>query len=73
MPIPVPRPYSKSSQIALPSGLTPVVTDLTLQTMGDKSPKATHKSAAQKQAKANAAQQKKKSAAGAAQVPKPKK
>jgi hypothetical protein len=33
--------------------------------MGDKSPKATHKSAAQKQAKANAAQQKKKSAAGA--------
>jgi len=53
--------------------LTPVVTDLTLQTMGDKSPKATHKSAAQKQAKANAAQQKKKSAAGAAQVPKPKK
>jgi hypothetical protein len=53
--------------------LTPVFADLTFRTMGDKSPKATHKSAAQKLAKANAAQQKKKSAAGAAQVPKPKK
>jgi hypothetical protein len=38
--------------------------------MGDKSPKAVHKQAAQKQAKA--ANQKKSSAAGAKQVPKPK-
>jgi hypothetical protein len=42
--------------------------------MGDKSPKATHKSAAQKRAKADAAQQqKKKNAGGASQVPKTKK
>jgi hypothetical protein len=38
--------------------------------MGDKSPKATNKQAAQKQVKANAANQKKKSAASAKQVPK---
>jgi hypothetical protein len=39
--------------------------------MGDKSPKATHKQAAQKQAKANAANQKK-SNTSSKQVPKPK-
>jgi hypothetical protein len=55
------------------SGLTPAVTNLTLGIMGDKSPKATQKSAAQKQAKANAAQQQKKKSAGAAQGPKAKK
>jgi hypothetical protein len=41
--------------------------------MGDKSPKATSKQAAQKQEKANAASQKKKDAASARQVPKTKK
>jgi hypothetical protein len=40
--------------------------------MGDKSPKATHKQAAQKQAKANAANQKKNSSSSSKQVPKPK-
>ena len=38
--------------------------------MGDKSPKATSKAAAQKQAKAAAASQKKKDVASAKQVPK---
>jgi hypothetical protein len=38
--------------------------------MGDKSPKAAHKHASQKQAKATAANQKKNSAATAKQVPK---
>lgn len=46
--------------------------DLTLRIMGDKSPKAAHKHAAQKQMKANAANQKKSNAASAKQVPKPK-
>jgi hypothetical protein len=41
--------------------------------MGDKSPKATHKHAAQKQTKADAAKQKKNNAASAKQVPKTKK
>ena len=53
------------------SVLTPFVKDLTLRTMGDKSPKATHKQAAQKQAKASAAK-KKTTAPSAKQVPKPK-
>ena len=54
-------------------GLTPVVMDLTLGIMGDKSPKAAHKQAAQKQVKAEAAKQKKINAASAKQVPKTKK
>jgi hypothetical protein len=41
--------------------------------MGDKSPKATSKQAAQKQAKAAAANQKKKDAVSAKQIPKTKK
>ena len=41
--------------------------------MGDKSPKATNKQAAQKQAKAKSNTQKKNDAAGAKQVVKPKK
>lgn len=41
--------------------------------MGDKSPKATNKQAAQKQAKANSNTQKKNSAAAAKQPVKPKK
>ena len=41
--------------------------------MGDKSPKATNKQAAQKQAKANSNTQKKSSAAAAKQPVKPKK
>jgi hypothetical protein len=41
--------------------------------MGDKSPKATSKQAAQKQAKAAAASQKKKDAVSAKQTPKTKK
>jgi hypothetical protein len=45
--------------------------DPMLQFMGDKSPKATHKQAAQKQAKASAAK-KKNTAPSAKQVPKPK-
>jgi len=52
--------------------LTLFVLDLNLLIMGDKSPKATHKQAAQKQAKANAANQKKSNASSAKQVPKPK-
>jgi hypothetical protein len=55
------------------SELTSFVMNLTLRIMGDKSPKATNKQAAQKQAKANAANQKKNSPASAKQVPKPKK
>src|SRR5271166_1595450 len=53
-------------------GLTSFVMDLTLRIMGDKSPKAAHKHAAQKQEKAKAANQKKNIAASAKQVPKPK-
>jgi len=45
--------------------------DPMLQFMGDKSPKATHKQAAQKQAKASAAK-KKNNAPSTKQVPKPK-
>jgi len=44
--------------------------DLTLGIMGDKSPKAAHKHASQKQVKAQAAKQKKNNAASAKQVPK---
>jgi hypothetical protein len=44
-----------------------------LKLMGDKSPKATNKQAAQKQAKANANTQKKNNAAAAKQVVKTKK
>jgi hypothetical protein len=54
------------------SVLTPLVLDLNLRVMGDKSPKATHKQAAQKQAKANAANQKKNTSSSSKQVPKPK-
>jgi len=54
------------------SGLTTVVMDLTLRIMGDKSPKAAHKHAAQKQVKADSAKQKKNNAASAKQVPKTK-
>ena len=46
--------------------------DLNLGIMGDKSPKAAHKHAAQKQEKAKAANQKKNIAASTKQVPKPK-
>jgi len=52
--------------------LTSFVKDLNLGIMGDKSPKATHKHAAQKQEKAKAANQKKNIAASTKQVPKPK-
>jgi hypothetical protein len=52
------------------SVLTPLVADHNMRVMGDKSPKATNKQAAQKQAKANAA--KKKNTPSAKQVPKPK-
>jgi hypothetical protein len=55
------------------SGLTPVVMDLTLWVMGDKSPKATHKHTVQKQVRADAARQEKNKAASAKQVPKTKK
>jgi hypothetical protein len=47
--------------------------DLILWSMGDKSPKAAQKHAAQKQLKADAAKQKKNSAASAMQAPKAKK
>jgi hypothetical protein len=57
---------------SLGSVLTPFVLDLNLRVMGDKSPKATNKQAAQKQAKANAANQKKNSSSSSKQVPKPK-
>jgi hypothetical protein len=50
--------------------LTPVAAHLNLMFMGDKSPKATSKQAAQKKAKSDAANQKKRDAAGAKQVPK---
>jgi hypothetical protein len=53
------------------SVLTPLVADHNMRVMGDKSPKATNKQAAQKQAKANAAK-KKNNAPSAKQVPKPK-
>ena len=49
--------------------LTPVAMDLTLRVMGDKSPKATHKHAVQKQVKAEAARQEQ-NRASAKQVPK---
>jgi hypothetical protein len=52
------------------SVLTPIVKNLTLRFMGDKSPKATHKQAAQKQ-KASAAK-KKTNAPSSKPVPKPK-
>jgi hypothetical protein len=44
--------------------LTPVALDFTLGDMGDKSPKAAQKQAAQKRAKADSAKQKKNNAAG---------
>ena len=47
--------------------------DLTLRLMGDKSPKATHKHAVQKQEKADAARQAKNKAGSAKQVQKTKK
>ena len=47
--------------------------DLTLRGMGEKSPKATHKHAVQKQVKADAARQVKNKATGAKQVQKTKK
>jgi multisubunit Na+/H+ antiporter MnhC subunit len=50
--------------------LTPAAVHLSVLFMGDKSPKATSKQAAQKQAKVAAANQKKKDAASAKQVPK---
>jgi hypothetical protein len=50
--------------------LTPVAVQPSIVFMGDKSPKATSKQAAQKKAKANAANQKKRDAASAKQVPK---
>ena len=53
--------------------MTPVVMDLTLRILGDKSPKATHKYAVQKRVKADAAKQNKNNAASAEQVPKTKK
>jgi hypothetical protein len=46
--------------------------DLILQMMGDKSPKAAHKHAAQKQVRTDAAKKKKNNAASAKQVPKTK-
>jgi hypothetical protein len=64
---PVRRYISRSA-----SGLTSFVVDVTLRIMGDKSPKAVHKQAAQKQVKAKAANQKKSNAASVKQVPKPK-
>jgi hypothetical protein len=51
-------------------GLTPIISDLNVRSMGDKSPKATSKHVAQKHAKAAAASQKKKDAASAKQAPK---
>ena len=53
--------------------LTPVAMDLTLRVMGDKSPKATHKHAVQKQVRADAARQEKNKAVSAKQVQKTKK
>ena len=54
-------------------GLTLAGVHLRLVFMGDRSPKATSKQAAQKRAKADSASQKKKEAASAKQVPKTKK
>ena len=51
--------------------LTLFVMEINLRIMGDKSPKATHKQAAQKQAKASAAK-KKNTASSTKQSPKPK-
>ena len=51
--------------------LTPLAMELTLRNMGDKSPKATHKHAVQKQVKAAAKQ--KNNAASSKEVPKTKK
>jgi hypothetical protein len=53
--------------------LTPFGMDLILRFMGDKSPKAAQKHAAQKQLKADAAKQKKNSGASAKQAPTTKK
>ncbi len=53
-----------------PAELTPVAVHFSIVFTGDKSPKATSKVAAQKQAKAAAASQKKKDVASAKQVPK---
>src|SRR5260370_15793547 len=50
--------------------LTPVAVHLSVIFMGDRSPKATSKQAAQKKAKAAAASHKKKDAASTKQVPK---
>jgi hypothetical protein len=66
-----PKPIDKL-KIPVESVLTPLVLDLNLPVMGDKSPKATHKQQAQKQAKTNASNQKKNSSASSKQVPKPK-
>ncbi|MEY2604872.1 MAG: hypothetical protein QOH31_2681 [Verrucomicrobiota bacterium] len=52
------------------SELTPVPLHLGVVFMGDKSPKATSKQAAQKQERAAAANQKKKDVASAKQAPK---
>ena len=55
--------------IEMPSlRLTPVSVDLNLRVMGDKSPKAMQKHAAQKQVKVDAARQEKNKAASAKQV-----
>jgi len=62
--------YRKRKRFAV--RLTSFVKDLNLGIMGDKSPKAAHKLAAQKQEKAKAANQKKNIAASTKQVPKPK-
>ena len=64
--------YRCGSQLGtFPSAeLTPVAVHFSIVFMGDKSPKATSKVAAQKQAKAAAASQKKKEVASAKQVPK---
>jgi hypothetical protein len=67
------NPHSLPGEIDCCSGLTAFVMDLILAFMGDKSPKAAQKHAAQKQLKADAAKQKKNSASGAKQAPKTKK
>ena len=53
--------------------LTPASTGATLHDMGDKSPKATQKQNAQKQAKGSASKNKKDAATAAKQAPKAKK
>jgi hypothetical protein len=55
------------------SQLLSVVSDLSVRSMGDKSPKSKNKQAAQKQAKAAVEGQKKKDAVSAKQVEKPRK